>query len=173
MLWIASIQVTEVRRYSTVRDMDFIKYGSQITVDWADKFVNSSTSVSSYKLYISTTQGGKAQSLSIMVYSCIIIKLAERLLKLVKALSTNQHLSSYIKWIYFKGTTSTQWRQVLVLQIQDLIFWAWTSEVEYDTSAMWSPTLRPVSIAQRARTGLFWTPVHPPKELSLMEQVII
>lgn len=97
MLWIASIQVTEVRRYSTVRDMDFIKYGSQITVDWADKFVNSSTSVSSYKLYISTTQGGKAQSLSIMLYSGIIIKLAERLLKLVKALSTNQHLSSYIK----------------------------------------------------------------------------
>lgn len=97
MLWIASIQVTEVRRYSTVRDMDFIKYGSQITVDWADKFVNSSTSVSSYKLYISTTQGGKAQSLSIMLYSCMIIKLAERLLKLVKALSTNQRLSSYIK----------------------------------------------------------------------------
>ena len=67
----------------------------------------------------------------------MIIKLAERLLKFVIALSTNQRLSSYIKWIYFKGTISTQWRQVLVLQIQDLIFWAWTSEVEYDTSAMW------------------------------------
>ena len=97
MIWISSIQVTEVRRYSTVRDMDFIKYGSQITVDWVNKFVNSSTSVSSYKLYISTTQGGKGQSLSIMLYSCMIIKLAERLLKFVIALSTNQRLSSYIK----------------------------------------------------------------------------
>ncbi|XP_061189002.1 uncharacterized protein LOC133197151 [Saccostrea echinata] len=50
--------VTEIRRYSTVRDMDFIKYGSQVTVDWTNKFVNASTLVANFKLYISTKPGG-------------------------------------------------------------------------------------------------------------------
>lgn len=51
-------QVTEVRRYSTFKDMDFIKYGSQITVDWANKFVDASTSLAKFQLYISTQPGG-------------------------------------------------------------------------------------------------------------------
>lgn len=59
---ITSIQngaaVTEVRRYSKMRDMDYIKFGSQITVDWAHKFVNATYDVSKIELYISTRPGG-------------------------------------------------------------------------------------------------------------------
>lgn len=38
--------------------MDFIKFGSQITVDWANKFVNASNDVSKIELYVSTRPGG-------------------------------------------------------------------------------------------------------------------
>lgn len=38
--------------------MDFIKFGSQITVDWAHKIVNASNDVSKIELYVSTRPGG-------------------------------------------------------------------------------------------------------------------
>lgn len=41
-----------------MRDMDYIKFGSQITVDWAHKFVNDTYDVSKIELYISTRPGG-------------------------------------------------------------------------------------------------------------------
>lgn len=44
---------------STFKDDDYIKDGISMMVNWTNKFSNDKTTIKSYRIYISTTSGGK------------------------------------------------------------------------------------------------------------------